>query len=44
LARIKAVTYYRRQRKKRPGIHSKNTSRLKSSKGYKKKYKSQGRV
>ena len=28
---------------KRPGVHSKKTSKLKSSKLYKKKYKGQGR-
>lgn len=36
-------TSLRRKRKKRPGIHSKNCSRLKASVSYKKKYKGQGK-
>jgi len=35
------VTYRERNRKKRPGVHSKNASRGKT--GYKKKYRGQGR-
>lgn len=36
-------SFLRKARKKRPGIHSKSkTSKLKSSKNYKKKYVSQG--
>jgi len=33
--------YRERQKKKRPGVHSKNAS--KGQKGYKKKYKGQGK-
>jgi hypothetical protein len=34
----------KKQRKKRPGVHSKSkTSKLKGSKNYKKKYKGQGK-
>tara|TARA_R100001460_G_scaffold22235_6_gene45229 strand:+ start:2470 stop:2598 length:129 start_codon:yes stop_codon:yes gene_type:complete len=39
----KINTYKKYTQKKRPGIHSKNASRLKKSKGYKKKYKGQGK-
>ena len=39
----KNISIYKAKRKKRPGVHSKNAGRLKSSKGYKKKYNSQGR-
>jgi len=36
-------TYYKKAKKKRPGIHSKNMSRTKNSKQYKKAYVGQGR-
>lgn len=38
------VKTYTRVRKSRPGVHSKSkSSKLKTSKNYKKKYRSQGR-
>lgn len=46
MARSKNVNpvVHRSKSKKRPGVHSKNnTSALKSSKNYKKKYRAQGR-
>lgn len=36
-------TIQSKRKKRRPGIHSKNRSRLKTSKGYKKPYNKQGR-
>lgn len=42
--RIVTYTYIERPKKKRPGVHAKTkTSRVKSSKYYKKKYRGQGR-
>ena len=42
--KISSTTYFTSNSTKRKGIHSKcNSSQLKSSKNYKKKYKGQGR-
>ena len=41
MARNIFVIYREKKRKKRPGVHSKNASR--GQKGYKKKYRGQGR-
>lgn len=41
--RLVLKSFVKRSRKKRPGIHSKNLSRLKNSKQYVKPYNSQGR-
>ncbi len=41
--KININVYRRSKRKKRPGIHSKNASRLTKSKGYKKRYRGQGK-
>jgi hypothetical protein len=42
---IATVSYIESPKVKRPGVHSKNrTSRLKTSKNYKKAYRGQGRV
>jgi hypothetical protein len=39
-----AVSFMKKPRKKRPGVHAKSkTSKLKSSKNYTKSYSSQGR-
>ena len=39
-----SATVVKKQQKKRPGVHSKcKTSKLKSSKNYKKKYRGQGK-
>ena len=44
MARLKIAEYKKKNRKKRPGTHSKSkTSNLKGSRNYKKKYKGQGR-
>ena len=44
MAKLTLSPYRERNRKKRPGIHSKSkTSKLKSSINYKKKYNGQGR-
>lgn len=44
MARLIASNYTKKQNKKRPGVHSKcKTSKLKSSKHYKKKYRGQGK-
>ncbi len=43
MARRTVTNYIKSKRKKRPGIHSKNRSRGKWSKQYKKPYASQGR-
>ena len=43
MARRTVTNYIKSKRRKRPGIHSKNRSRLKTSKGYKKPYNKQGR-
>ncbi len=44
MAKLTLSPYRERNRKKRPGIHSKSkTSKLKSSINYFKKYKGQGR-
>jgi len=43
MARKQILIVYKSKSKKRKGIHSKNLSRLISSKGYKKKYRGQGR-
>lgn len=41
----KSIKLEKRKKVKRPNIHAKSkTSRLKSSKNYKKKYRGQGRV
>lgn len=41
----KSITHMAQSHKKRPGVIAKSkTSRLKSSKNYKKKYRGQGRV
>ena len=41
MARNIFAVYREKKRKKRPGVHSKNASR--GQKGYKKKYRGQGR-
>jgi len=42
---ISSVSYIKQNTRKRPGVHAKSkTSRLKSSKNYKKAYKGQGRA
>jgi hypothetical protein len=41
MARIKEVSFYKKIKKKRKGVHSKNAS--KGQKGWKKKYKGQGK-
>ena len=43
MAKIILKPYKVKGKKRRPGIHSKNRSRLKTSKGYKKPYNKQGR-
>ncbi|BAQ92590.1 hypothetical protein [uncultured Mediterranean phage uvMED] len=43
MAKNITYNYRKKSKKKRPGIHSKNASRTKGSKGYKKKYKGQGK-
>ena len=44
MARQTISLYREKNKKKRPGVHSKSkTSKLKSSKNYKKKYNRQGR-
>ena len=44
MARIVLSAYFRKIRKKRPGVHSKcKSSKLKHSKNYVKSYKGQGR-
>ena len=44
MAKLTLSPYREKQRKKRPGVHSKSrTSNLKSSVNYKKKYRGQGR-
>ena len=44
MAKITGGTHTKTNRKKRPGVHSKNnTSSLKQSKNYKKLYKKQGK-
>ena len=44
MARIILSSYFRKIRKKRPGVHSKcKSSKLKHSKNYVKSYKGQGR-
>jgi len=44
MARLQIAEYRKKNRKKRPGTHSKSkTSNLKESRNYKKKYKGQGR-
>jgi|TARA_R100000482_G_scaffold123180_1_gene72515 hypothetical protein len=43
MARLILKPYLAKPKKKRPGIHSKNRSRLKTSRGYKKPYNKQGR-
>jgi hypothetical protein len=43
MAKQTATTFHAKPQKKRPGVHSKNkSSKLKSSKNYKKLYKGQG--
>ena len=41
MARKLESNYYKKHKKKRPGVHSKNAS--KNQKGYKKKYRGQGK-
>ena len=41
MAKIHIPSYFKKTRKKRPGVHSKNASRSQSK--YKKKYRGQGR-
>jgi hypothetical protein len=41
MAKKLVSTYYKKNNKKRPGIHSKNAS--KGQNGYKKKYRGQGK-
>lgn len=41
MAKKLVSTYYKKHKKKRPGVHSKNAS--KGQNGYKKKYKGQGK-
>jgi len=41
MAKIKEVSFYKKNKKKRKGVHSKNAS--KGQKGWKKKYKGQGK-
>ena len=44
MARIQVSTYYKKPKKKRPGVHAKTkTSKSKHSKNYVKLYKGQGR-
>jgi len=44
MAKLTLSPYREKQRKKRPGVHSKcKTSRSKNSVNYKKKYRGQGR-
>lgn len=43
MAKQTVYKHSEKPKKKRKGIHSKNTSRTKGGKGYKKPYKGQGR-
>ena len=44
MAKLTLSPYRNKNKKKRPGVHAKSkTSKLKSSKNYKKKYNRQGR-
>lgn len=41
MAKLAVYKYYKKHKKKRPGVHSKNASR--GQHGYKNKYRGQGR-
>ena len=41
MAKIKVATYSKKKNTKRPGVHSKNASKI--QKGWKKKYRGQGK-